>query len=411
MAKKERVIVGLDVGTTETRALICEVAADGRLEVLGVGVAESKGLRQGVVVKLDDAIRSIKEALEEAEMMAGVQAEAVYVSLGGKHIKGMNSQGSIAVLGRNREITKEDIRRVMEAAQAVVLPSDREIIHVLRQQFIVDNQEGIDDPLGMLGTRLEVSVHIITSPITASMNIVSAVNRTGAYVKATVLQSLASAEAALASDEKELGVALVDMGGGTSDLVVFLHGAVCHTAVIPLGGEHITSDIAIGLRTPIPEAEKIKRQHGCAMTALLANDSEVEVPSVGSKRTRAVPCKLISDIIQPRAEEILGQVRDEIRRTGLEKQLGGGVVLTGGNSRLSGLLELAEQTMDLPVRQGIPEGLNGMNNTINNSSFATAVGLVRFGNRIRLARESNEPRGGSGRLFGKSLERLKGFFQ
>lgn len=409
MTKKDRFIVGLDVGTAETRALICEVATDGRLEVVGLGRTESKGLRQGVVVKLDEAVQSIKKALEEAELMAGVQADSVYVSLGGKQIKSLNSQGAIAVLGRNREITKEDVRRVMEAAQAVALPSDREITHVLRQQFIVDEQDGIDDPLGMLGTRLEVSVHIITSPVTSAQNIVTAVNRSGAYVKGTVLQSLAAAESTLAHDEKELGVALVVMGSGTCDVAVFLHGAVWHTSVIPLGGDHITSDIAVGLRTPIPEAERIKLEHGCAMTVLVTEDREVEVSAVGSRRTRTVPRKLLCDIIQPRAEEILSHIRDEIRKTGYEKQLGSGMVITGGNSKLSGMLDLAEHILNLPVRQGIPDGLNGLNTTIHNPSFATSVGLAHFGNRVRMAKAGTvTPATG---MMGHWSERLKRLFQ
>lgn len=409
MAPSDRFIVGLDVGTTETRALICEVTSDGRLEVVGLGRTESKGLRQGVVVKLDEAVQSIKKALEEAELMAGVQAEMVFVSLGGKQIKSMNSQGAIAVLGRNREITKEDIRRVLEAAQAVALPTDREITHVLRQQFIVDEQDGIDDPLGMLGTRLEASVHIITSPVTAAQNIVTAVNRSGAYVKATVLQSLAAAESTLAHDEKELGVALVTLGSGTSDLAIFLRGAVWHTSVVPLGGEHITSDLAVGLRTPIPEAERIKLEHGCAMTSLVAENREVEVSSVGSRRTRTVPRQLLCDIIQPRAEEILSHIRDEIRKTGFEKQLGSGVVITGGNSRLPGMLDLAEQMLSLPVRQGIPEGLNGLNTALSSPSYATAVGLVCFGSKIRLAKQGSGKHGHS--LVNRAVERLKSIFQ
>ncbi|MBZ5551310.1 MAG: cell division protein FtsA [Acidobacteriia bacterium] len=409
MTKDDRFIVGLDVGTTETRALICEVATDGHLEVAGFGHAESKGLRQGVVVKLDEAVQSIKKALEEAELMAGVQAESVYVSLGGKQIKSLNSQGAIAVLGRNREITREDIRRVLEAAQAVALPSDREITHVLRQQFIVDEQDGIDDPLGMLGTRLEVSVHIITSPVTAAQNVVTAANRSGAFVKGTVLQSLAAAEATLAHDEKELGVALVAMGSGTTDLAIFLHGSVWHTSVVPIGGEHITSDLAVGLRTPIPEAERLKQEQGCAMTLLVTEDREVEVSGVGSRRTRTVPRKLLCDIVQPRVEEILSHVRDEIRNTGLEKQLGSGVVITGGNSKLHGMVELAEQILNLPVRQGVPEGLNGLNATVINPSLATTVGLVRYGNRIRMAKQAGG-RHASG-LMERAVERLKNIFQ
>ncbi len=409
MKKKDQFIVGLDVGTTETRALICEVGTDGRLEVAGVGCAESKGVRQGVVVKLDEAVQSIKKALEEAELMAGVQAESVYVSLGGKHIKSMNSQGAIAVLGRNREITKDDVRRVMEAAQAVALPSDREITHVLRQQFIVDEQDGIDDPLGMLGTRLEATVHIITSPVTAAQNVVTAVNRSGAYVKGTVLQSLAAAEATLAHDEKELGVAMVLLGSGTSDLAIFLHDAVWHTSVTPLGGEHITSDLAVGLRTPIPEAERIKREQGCAMTSLVTEDCDVEVSGVGSRRPRSFPRKLVCDIIQPRAEEILTLVRDEIRKTGFEKQLGSGVVITGGNAKLRGMLELAEQILNLPVRLGTPEGLNGLNTTLNNPSFASAVGLVRYGSRLRMAKLASEQHA-TGTL-GRFMERLRNWVQ
>lgn len=385
MGKKGKYIVGLDVGTTKTCVLLCELDA-GRMEVRGVGWAESRGLRKGVVVNLDGAVSSIKKAVEEAEKKAGVAVESAYVGLSGSHIKSFNRSGAVAITSGSREIGKDEIRRVIQTAKAVPLQSDREIVHVLPQEFVVDGQEGIGDPLGLLGTRLEVNVHIVTSSTTAAQNIVTAANRSGIIVADTVLEQLASAESTLTSDDKELGVALVDIGGGTTELAVFTQGAIRHTSVLPLGGDQITNDIAVGLRTSIPEAERIKRQHGCSLSTLITDDLTFEVPSVGGRQPKTISRKILCEIIQPRVEEILGLILEEIRQAGFAKVLGAGLVITGGTVLLPGLIEIAEQIFDLPVREGRPIGLGDMGEALSSPVYATAVGLVLYGHRTHAYR-------------------------
>jgi cell division protein FtsA len=380
LAKKNKYIVGLDVGTTKTCVIICEWDAE-RLDVRGIGWAESKGLRKGVVVNLDGAVSSIKKAVEEAEKKAGTAVESAYVGLSGAHIKSFNRNGAVAITSSSREIGKEDIRRVIQTAKAVPLQSDREIVHVLPQEFVVDGQDGIGDPLGLLGTRLEVNVHIVTSSTTAAQNIVTAANRSGIIVADTVLQQLASAESTLTADDKELGVALVDIGGGTTELAIFTQGAIRHTAVLPLGGDQITNDIAVGLRTSIPEAERIKRQQGCSLSTLISEDSTFEVPSVGGRQPKTISKKILCEIIQPRVEEIMGLVLEEVRQAGFAKLLGAGLVITGGSVLLPGLMEITEQIFDLPVHQGTPTGLGEMGEALDSPVYSTAVGLVLYGHR------------------------------
>ena len=381
MAKKNRYIVGLDVGTTKTCAVICELGEKNELTVIGMGCTESKGLRKGVVVNLDGTVSAIKRAVEEAEKVAGTSIESVYVGLSGVHVKSFNSRGAVAVTAHNREIGKEDIRRVIETAKAVSLPTDREIVHVLPQEFVVDGQDGIGDPLGLLGTRLEVNCHIVTSSTTAAQNIVTAANRSGIIVADTVLQQLASAESTLSADDKELGVALVDIGGGTTDVAVFAQGAIRHTSILPLGGDQITNDIAVGLRTSIPEAEKIKRQYGCALSTLIEEDVSFEVPSVGGRQPKSISKKILCEIIQPRVEEIVSLSQEEISQAGLEKALGAGIVVTGGTVLLEGVIDVTEQTFDLPARRGIPTGLRGTAEVLSNPIYSTVVGLVLYGYR------------------------------
>jgi cell division protein FtsA len=384
MAKQDRYVVGLDIGTTKTCAIIGEIHEDGRLDIVGIGSCASRGLRKGVVVNLDATVEAIKKATEEAELMSGVGVEKVYVGIAGSHIKGFNSRGVVAVSSKDREITREDIQRVIDAAKAVSIPQDREILHVLPQEFIVDEQDGIGDPLGMSGTRLEANVHIITGAITSAQNIITCVNRAGIEVADTVLQQLASAESILTPDEKELGVALVDVGGGTTDLAIFEKGAIWHTAVLAIGGEHFTNDIAVGLRTPVAEAEKIKKKHGVAMASLVEESDTIEVPSVGGRKPRIVSRRMLCEIIQPRAEEVLHLVHDEIRRAGYEKTLNSGLVLTGGGAIMEGVPEMAEQIFDLPVRRGTPQNLSGLVDVVSSPVFATAVGLVSYGYQRRL---------------------------
>ncbi|MFN7971635.1 MAG: cell division protein FtsA [Acidobacteriota bacterium] len=395
MAKQDRYVVGLDIGTTKICAIIGEVHEDGRLDIVGIGSCASKGLRKGVVVNLDATVDAIKKAAEEAELMSGVGVEKVFVGIAGSHIKGFNSRGVVAVSSKDREITREDIQRVIDAAKAVSIPQDREILHVLPQEFIVDEQDGIGDPLGMSGTRLEANVHIVTGAITSAQNIVTCVNRSGIEVADTVLQQLASAESILTPDEKELGVALVDIGGGTTDLAIFEKGSIWHTAVLATGGDHFTSDIAVGLRTPIPEAEKIKKKHGVALATLVDESDTIEVPSVGGRKPRIVSRKMLCEIIQPRAEEVLHLLHDEIRRAGYEKTLNSGLVLTGGGAIMEGVPEMAEQIFDLPVRRGAPLNLSGLTDVVSSPVYATAVGLVYYGYQKRMAQRKGRYQQGS----------------
>ena len=393
MARKTRYVVGLDVGTTKTCTIICEVNDEGALEVVGVGSAESKGMRRGVVVNLDGAVSTIKKSVEEAESSAGTSVESVFVGLSGGHIQSFNSQGAVAVTAESREIGRADIRRVLETAKAVSLPSDREIVHVLPQEFVVDGQDGIGDPLGLLGTRLEVNCHIVTGSTTAAQNIVTAVNRSGLIVADTILQQLASAESTLSEDDKELGVGLVDVGGGTTNLAVYTYGGIRHSSVLPLGGDQITNDIAVGLRTSILEAEKIKRDHGCALSTLVEDDIEFEVSTVAGRQTKSISKRILCEIIHPRMEEILTLVQEDIRQAGFERLLGAGLVITGGTALLEGVVELAEQTFDLPVRPGSPRGLAKMEDALIAPAYSTAVGLVLYGYRAHAHRWIGHPAG------------------
>ena len=383
MARRDQYLVGLDVGTSKIAVIVGEAMDEGRLDVIGIGIAEAKGIRRGVVVNLEAAVDSIKKAIEEAELTAGVEIDAVYLGLSGAHVKAFNSRGVVAVAGKNREITREDVRRAINAAKAVALPSGREILHVLPQDFVVDEQDGIGAPIGMMGSRLEVNVHVVTGSQSSTQNIVACVNRARVTVVDTVLEQLAAAEAVLTTDEKELGVAFVDIGGGTTDFAIFERGSLWHTGSTPLGGNHFTNDIAVGLRTPIPEAEKTKRRSGCALAALVDGEQTVEVASVGGREPRVISRRILSEVLQPRAEEIFHQLWDEIRRAGYEQSLHSGIVLTGGGSMLDGIPEIADQIFDLPVRRGCPVGVGGLTDHINSPAFATGVGLVLYAHRVQ----------------------------
>ena len=393
MGRKEKHIVGLDIGSTKVCTLIAAVRQSG-LEPIGAGVAESKGIKKGAVVNLEAAVEAIKKSVSEAEAMAGCEVETVYVGLAGAHIKSFNSRGVTSIPTRMREINSDDVRRVIETARAVALSPDREIIHILPQEFTVDDQCGIGDPLGMVGTRLEVNVHIVTSSTTAAQNIVTAVNRSGLLVGDTVLEPIAVGEAILTGDEKELGSVLVDIGGGKTNLAIYHHGAVRHTVVVPLGGELFTNDIAVGLRTSIPEAERLKRAQGCAVSSMTQNDEVFEVSGIGSRQPRAIAQSVLTDIIQPRAEEIIHLVRNEIRNAGYERQAGDGVVLTGGGAMLRGFVELAEDILDLPVRigtsAGFGESLLEKSPQLMGPEFATVTGLVLYGDRRRKTHDFHE---------------------
>src|SRR2546421_12344035 len=380
MAKRSPHTIGLDIGTSRVTCIVGEVGEGGLLEVVGIGEAEARGLRKGVIVNPDAAVDAIKKAVEDAERMSGLEAEEVTINLAGSHILGFNGQAIVAVSGRDREINAEDVRRAIDSACAIQLPAGREIVDRLPQEFIVDDQDGINDPVGMIGARLAVKVHIVTSPVTARQNAINAVNRAGLIVSDMVLEQLAAAEASLTDEDKEFGSALVDIGAETTGLVIYQRGAVQHTAVFALGGAHFTNDIAFGLRTPIPEAEKIKRAFGYASSASLSEGErgeQVEVPSVGGRGPRMLSRQILCDILQPRAEEVLMHVADEIRESGWERQLSSGIVLTGGGALLSGLCEVAEQVFDAPVRVGYPERdrFGGLVEDVQSPQWTAAAGL------------------------------------
>ncbi len=379
MARSESTVVGLDVGTTKICAIIGEINAEGMLDIIGVGSSPSRGLRRGVVVNIDQTVASIRKAVEDAELMAGCQADAVFAGISGGHIKGINSHGVIAI--KNREVTAVEVARVIDAARAVAIPTDREVIHILPQEFMVDDQEGIKEPIGMAGVRLEAKVHIITGAVSAAQNIVRCAHRSGLRVHDLVLQQMAASEAVLSSDEKELGVVLVDIGGGTTDIAVFSEGSIQYTSVIPVGGDQLTNDIAVGLRTPMAEAERIKKSYGCALGALVNKDETISVPGVGGRRPRVLSRSVLADITEPRLEEILGLVRRDMDKYNLTQSAASGMVLTGGSVAVEGICELAEQLFDMPVRLGYPIGISGLVDVVNSPIYATGVGLVLWGAR------------------------------
>ena len=397
MTKKERHIVALDIGSTKTCALIGELDEDGSVKFAALGAAESKGWRKGQIVNLDLAVSSIRRAVEEAEALTGVPVESALIGVAGTHVRGVNSRGGITVGSRPRDVQRDDVRRAIEAARGVQLPEDREVLHVLPQEFSLDAQDNVRDAIGMVGQRLEANVHIVTTSGTATQNIVTAVNRAGVRVDDTVLEPLASAEACLTQDERELGACLLDIGGGTTEMVAFGGGVVRHTAAVPVGGDHFTNDLAVGLRTPSSEAEKIKRLHACALRELLKEDTAIEIASVGDRPPRTVFSRMLSEIVEPRAHELLMLVRDELRRGGGEGMIPAGIVLTGGGAHLRGLCELAERIFNLPVRVASPRGLAGMSEEVSQPEYATAVGLVLYGARTRRAGGSR-PSGWVGKL-------------
>ena len=398
MSKLERYRVGIDIGTTKVCALVGERGESGSVDIVGVGTSRSRGLRKGAIVNLEETVAAIKRAVEEAELMSGVSVDSAYIGIASTHVKGFNSRGSVTVGGKNREIVGEDIRRVLEGAKAVPLPFDREILHLLPQSFTVDNQEGIEDPLGMCGSRLEVDVHVVTAASAAIQNLVTAVNRCGMAAAGTVLQPYAAGLACLTPDERELGVLLLDIGGGSTDLVIFESRYLRQIAVVPIGGEHFTNDIAVGLRTPLAEAEAIKLKHGTVLEAALGEEDTLEVPGIGGRQPSLIAKKNLCEIIRPRAEEIFELARREVRRSGYEGGLNSGAVLTGGGGVLDGLTEVAEQILQLPVRVGPPVAVGGLLDLVNNPAYATAVGLVLYGfssNRSKVLQRYMQESGGT----------------
>jgi cell division protein FtsA len=376
MAKKHSIVVGLDIGTSKVCAVVGEMTEQG-VEIIGVGSQPSQGLRKGVVINIESTVNSVKKAIEEAELMAGCEIHTVFTGIAGGHIKGFNSHGIVAV--KNKEVMPRDLERVIDAAKAVAIPMDREVLHVLPQEFIIDDQDGIKEPLGMSGVRLEAKVHIVTGAVTSAQNIIKCCNRTGLNVADIALEPLASAEAVLRDEERELGVALIDMGGGTTDMAIFHDGSVKHTAVLAIGGNHVTSDIAAGLRTPFADAERIKQRYGLARAAMAKGEERVEVPSVGGKPAGSVSRQILCEIIEPRLEEVFQLMRAEIERSGYDECLASGVVMTGGSVLLPGAVEMAEQIFGMPVRLGVPIGVGGLVDVISSPVYATGVGLVLYG--------------------------------
>lgn len=406
MSKENKnLIVGLDIGTSKVVAIVAELAPDGRLEVIGMGSHESKGLKKGVVVNIEATVHAIQRALEEAELMADCKIQRVYTGIAGSHIRSFNSTGMVPI--RDREVTPMDVVRVIETARAMPIPTDQQVLHILTQEFIIDGQDGVREPLGMSGVRLEVKVHIVTGAVSAAQNIVKCVRRCGLEVSDLILQPLASSLAALTEDEKELGVCLVDIGGGTTDVAIFREGAIRHTAVIPIAGDQITNDIAMALRTPTQEAEELKLRHGCSLRQLADAQETIEVPGVGDRPPRELSRQTLAEVIEPRVEELYSLVQKVLRESGYEELLSSGIVLTGGSSVMQGMVELGEEIFHMPVRLGVPRYAGGLSDVIRSPRYSTAVGLLLDG-KARTERGLHARQGGS---FKQVLSRMREWFQ
>ena len=407
MSKKaeKNLIVGLDIGTSKVVAIVAEVSADS-MEVIGIGSHPSRGLKKGVVVNIESTVQSIQRAVEEAELMAGCQIHSVYAGIAGSHIRSLNSHGIVAI--RDSEVNQSDVERVIDAARAVAIPADQKILHILPQEFIIDQQEGIREPVGMSGVRLEAKVHMVTGAVSAAQNIVKCVRRCGLEVDDIILEQLASSYSVLTEDEKELGVCLVDIGGGTTDIAVFTDGAIRHTAVIPIAGDQVTNDIAVALRTPTQHAEEIKIKYACALTQLASPQETIEVPSVGERPPRRLARQTLAEVVEPRYEELLTLIQAELRRSGFEDLIAAGIVMTGGSSKMEGVVELAEEIFHMPVRLGSPQYVTGLVDVVRNPIYATGVGLLLFGDQHRSDRSSDSMVGGNA----KSVwERMKNWFK
>lgn len=402
---EKNLIVGLDVGTSKVAAIVGELHADGSLEIIGIGSHPQRGMKKGVVVNIEATMNSIRRAVEEAELMAGCNVHSVYVGLSGSHVKSFNSHGIVAV--RNKEVSESDVERVIDAACAVAIPADQKILHVLPQEFAVDDQEGIQEPVGMSGVRLEAKVHIVTGGVSSAQNIRKCVNRCGLEVNKLILEQLASGYAVLTDDEKDLGVCLVDMGGGTSDIAVFAGGAIRHTAVIPVAGDQVTNDIAVALRTPTQHANTIKIKYGCALPELIQGEDAIEVPSVGERPPRRLSRHTLAEVIKPRYEELFLLIQRELRKSGFEDMLAGGIVLTGGSAKMEGAIELAEEVFHVPVRLGLAQNVVGLSDVVRNPIHATGTGLLVFGQRSLPKFEAVPEAAG----FGHVWSRMKSWFQ
>lgn len=405
---REKLLVGLDIGTTKICCVVGEFTATG-VDIVGIGVHPSIGLRKGVVVNIEHTVNSIKQAVEEAELMAGCEISSVYAGIAGGHIKGFNSHGVIAV--KNREIVARDIERVLEAAKAVAIPMDREVIHIIPQEYIVDDQDGILDPLGMAGVRLEAKVHIVTGAVTSAQNIIRCAHSAGLDVCDIVLEPLASSEAVLSPEERALGVALLDFGGGTTDLAIFSQDSIKHTAVLSLGGQNLTNDIAIGLRTPLKNAEEIKKNYGCCLTSMIDSDEVIEVVNVGGQTKKSMARQILGEVLEPRVEEIFTLINRELLRSGYESHVTAGVVVTGGSALLEGVPEVAEQVFNLPVRRGYPMEVGGLKDVVNSPMYATAVGLVLYGVKQEQNKAEKFFRIRQNNIFNRVAMRMKRWFK
>ncbi len=405
MAKKaeRNLIVGLDIGTSKVAAIVGEITSDGNIEIIGIGSTPSRGLKKGVVVNLESTVQSIQRAIEEAELMAGCQIRSVYAGIAGSHIRSLNSHGIVAI--KDKEVTQYDIDRVIDSARAVAIPADQKILHILPQEFVIDLQEGIKEPIGMSGIRLEAKVHMVTGSVSASQNIVKCIRRCGLEVDDIVLEQLASCNSVLTDDEKELGVCLIDIGGGTTDIAIFVEGAIKHTAVIPIAGDQVTNDIAVALRTPTLNAEDIKRKYACALTQLANVDEVIEVPSIGDRAPRKISTQNLAEIIEPRYEELMLLVQSELRRSGYEELIAAGIVLTGGSSKVMGLIDLAEEIFHMPVRMGGPQNVTGLTEVVKNPIHSTGVGLLMYGKEHQGVGRSIDSDGPS------VFSRMKNWFQ
>lgn len=402
-------IVGLDIGTSKVVAIVGEVDADGVLHIVGIGRHKSRGLKKGTVVNIESTVQSIQRAVEEAELMAGCQIHSVYAGIAGKHIRSMNSHGIVAI--RDKEVYAADIERVIDAAQAVAIPADQKVLHILPQEYIIDSQEGVKEPLGMSGVRLEAKVHLVTCATNAAQNIEKCIRRCGLETEEIILEQLASSYSVLTEDEKELGVCLIDIGGGTTDIAIFTEGAIRHTGVIPIAGDQVTNDIAMALRTPTENAEELKIKYACALSQLASPDEMIKVPSVGDRPPRELSRRALADVVEPRYDELFHLIQAELRHSGFEDMLAAGLVFTGGTSKMEGVAELAEEIFHMPVRIGMPFEVNGLVDIVRNPTYSTGVGLLLYGMKQHQEKHAANSRKDSGfNILEKLLERVKRFF-
>jgi cell division protein FtsA len=407
-ASDNKMIVGLDIGTSKVVAIVGAITPEGILEIAGIGSHRSTGLKKGVVVNIESTVLSIQRAIEEAELMAGCQIHSVYAGIAGSHIRSLNSHGIVAI--RDREVFPQDLERVIDAAQAVAIPADQKILHILPQEFLIDDQDGVKEPLGMSGVRLEAKVHLVTCAVNAAQNIEKCIRRCGLEVEDIILEQLASSYAVLTDDEKELGVCVVDIGGGTTDIAIFKDGAIRHTGVIPIAGDQVTNDIAMALRTPTPNAEEIKIKYACALAKLTSPDETIKVPSVGDRQPRDLSRQALAEVVEPRYDELFTLVQSELRRSGYEDLIAAGIVLTGGTSKMEGVIELAEEIFHMPVRLGAPQNVRGLSDIVNNPIYSTAVGLLIYAMKQQhqdVGRSAHHTKDTQGSIFGK----LKKLFQ